>query len=146
MFIQSFEVGNLKELRKRTDLPLIQLLEAGGHPWDDPRPYAEMATPAGLAEIARYADGLGPDKRMIVPAGPDGRLLEPASLIADAHRAGLQVHPWTFRSDNPFLSREYEGDPEREYHQFFSLGVDGLFSDFTNDAVRARGRWRHACP
>lgn len=142
VFIQSFEVGNLEELRKRTDLPLIQLLEAAGHPWDDPRPYAELATPAGFAGIANYADGIGPDKRMIVPASPDGRLLEPTSLVADAHRAGLKVHPWTFRSDGPFLAAEYGGDPEREYHQFFSLGVDGLFSDFSNDAVRARGRWR----
>jgi glycerophosphoryl diester phosphodiesterase len=143
VYIQSFEVGNLRELRRRTDLPLIQLLEARGNPWDDPRPYAEMATPAGLAEIATYADGIGPDKRIIVPAGPDGRLLEPTSLVADAHRAGLQVHPWTFRSDSPFLAPEYEGHPEREYDRFFSLGVDGLFSDFSDTAVRARERWKN---
>jgi glycerophosphoryl diester phosphodiesterase len=142
VYIQSFEVGNLKELRQRTDLPLIQLLEAQGHPWDDPRAYADLAAPAGLAEIAAYADGIGPDKRMIVPAGPEGRLLEPTSLVADAHRAGLQVHPWTFRSDGSFLAPEYGGDPGREYDQFFSLGVDGLFSDFSDAAVRARERWR----
>ena len=62
----------------------------------------------------------------------------PTSLVADAHRAGLLVHPWTFRSDAPFLAAEYAGDPEREYAQFFSLGVDGLFSDFSETAVRAR--------
>ena len=141
VYIQSFEVGNLKELRKRTDLPLIQLLEAQGRPWDDPRSYAGMATPAGLAAIAAYADGIGPDKRMIVPAGPDGHLLAPTSLVADAHRAGLLVHPWTFRSDGPFLAPEYGGDPEREYARFFSLGVEGLFSDFSDHAVGARERW-----
>ena len=140
VFIQSFEVGNLQKLRKRTGLPLIQLLEAQGRPWDDPRAYADLATPAGLAEIATYADGIGPDKRMIVPAGPDGHLLAPTSLVADAHRAGLLVHPWTFRSDGPFLAPEYEGDPEREYAQFFSLGVDGLFSDFADHAAGARER------
>jgi len=140
VFIQSFEVGNLQKLRKRTGLPLIQLLEAQGRPWDDPRAYADLATPAGLAEIAAYADGIGPDKRMIVPAGPDGHLLAPTSLVADAHRAGLLVHPWTFRSDGPFLAPEYEGDPEREYAQFFSLGVDGLFSDFADHAAGARER------
>jgi glycerophosphoryl diester phosphodiesterase len=142
VYIQSFEVGNLRDLRKRTGLPLIQLLEAQGHPWDDPRLYAELATPAGLAEIATYADGIGPDKRMIVPADAGGGLLAPTSLVADAHRAGLRVHPWTFRSDSPFLAPEYGGDPEREYDQFFSLGVDGLFSDFSDAAVRARERWR----
>jgi len=141
VYIQSFEVGNLKELRKKTDLPLIQLLEARDRPWDDPRPYAELAIPAGLAEIATYADGIGPDKRMIVPM-VDGRLREPTTLVADAHRAGLRVHPWTFRSDSPFLAPEYGGDPGREYDQFFSLGVDGLFSDFSDAAVRARERWR----
>lgn len=146
VYIQSFEVGNLRELRKSTDLPLIQLLEAAGQPWDftvagDIRTYRDLATPAGLAEIAAYADGIGPDKRGIVPSGPDGRLLPPTSLVADAHHAGLLVHPWTFRSDGPFLAPEYGGDPEREYHQFYSLGVDGLFSDFSDTAVHARASW-----
>jgi glycerophosphoryl diester phosphodiesterase len=147
VYIQSFEVENLRELRKVTDLPLIQLLEAAGQPWDftvagDSRTYQDLATPAGLAEIAAYADGIGPDKRMIVPADPDGRLLSPTTLVEDAHRAGLLVHPWTFRSDGTFLAAEYAGDPEREYEQFFALGVDGLFSDFSDVAVRARERWR----
>ena len=147
VYIQSFEMGNLQELRKVTDRPLIQLLEAAGQPWDftvagDARTYQRLATPAGLAEIATYADGIGPDKRMIVPADPGGRLLPPTALVEDAHRAGLLVHPWTFRSDGTFLAAEYGGDPEREYEQFFGLGVDGLFSDFSDLAVRVRERWR----
>jgi glycerophosphoryl diester phosphodiesterase len=147
VYIQSFEMGNLQELRKVTDLPLIQLLEAAGQPWDfavagDSRTCQDLATPAGLAEIATYADGIGPDKRMIVPAGPGGRLLPPTALVEDAHRAGLLVHPWTFRSDGSFLAPEYAGDPEREYEQFFALGVDGLFSDFSDTAVGARERRR----
>ena len=146
VYIQSFEVGNLKALREATDLPLIQLMEAEGRPWDfavagDPRTYHDLATPAGLAEIATYADGIGPDKRRIVPAGPDGRLLPPTPLVADAHAARLLVHPWTFRSDGTFLAPEYGGDPGREYEQFFRLGVDGLFSDFSDTAVRAREAW-----
>ena len=147
VFIQSFEVGNLKMLRKLTDLPLIQLMETAGRPWDftvagDPRTYYDLATPAGLKEIATYADGIGPDKRMIVPVGPDGRLLSPTSLIKDARAAGLLVHPWTFRSDGSFLAPEYKGDPGKEYDQFFSLGVNGLFSDFSDTAVQAREAWR----
>ncbi len=149
VYIQSFEVGNLKRLRQVTDLPLIQLMEAVGRPWDfvvagDPRTYHDLATPAGLMEIATYADGIGPDKRMIVPAGPDGRLLSPTSLVKDAHAAKLLVHPWTFRSDGSFLAPEYGGNPGKEYDQFFSLGVDGLFSDFSDTAVKAREAWsRH---
>jgi len=146
VFIQSFEVGNLQELRKRTDLPLIQLLDVEGQPYDlalagNDRTYRDLAAPAGLAEIAAYADGIGPNKRLVVPLGPDGRLQSPTSLVEDAHRAGLLVHPWTFRSDGNFLAAEYVGDPEREYDQFFSLGVDGLFSDFPDAALHARERW-----
>jgi glycerophosphoryl diester phosphodiesterase len=146
VFIQSFETGNLKELRRRTDLPLIQLLDDEGQPWDlaaagDPRTYRDLATRDGLAAIAEYADGIGPNKRLIVPAGADGRLQPPTTLVADAHRMSLLVHPWTFRDEERFLAPDYEGRPEREYQQFFDLGVDGLFSDFTATAVRARKVW-----
>jgi glycerophosphoryl diester phosphodiesterase len=147
VYIQSFETGNLQELRRRTDLPLIQLLEVAGQPFDltvagDPRTYRDLATPEGLAGIARYADGIGPNKRLIVPIDADGHLQPPTSLVADAHRAGLLVHAWTFRSDGPFLALHYEGNHGKEYEQFFRLGVDGVFSDFTDHAVRARADWR----
>jgi glycerophosphoryl diester phosphodiesterase len=151
VFIQSFETSNLQALRRRTDLPLIQLLEAVGQPWDlalagDPRTYDDLGTPPGLAAIAGYAAGIGPNKRRIVPAGPDGQLLSPTSLVADAHRAGLAVHCWTFRSEAPFLAAGYAGEPEREYEQLFDLGVDGVFGDFPDIAVRVRDAWlrRHA--
>lgn len=143
VFIQSFETANLQALRRRTDLPLIQLLEPYGQPWDlalagDPRTYGDLGTPRGLAAIAGYAAGIGPHKRLIVPAGPDGRLLPPTSLVADAHRAGLAVHAWTFRSEPAFLAPGYGGEPEREYEQFFDLDVDGVFSDFADLAVNVR--------
>ncbi len=147
VFIQSFETGNLRALREKTDLPLIQLLDDAGQPWDlaaagDPRTHRDLATPEGLAGIARYANGIGPSKRLIVPAGPDGRLGSPTSLVADAHRAGLLVHPWTFRSEETFLAPDYERNPERELEQFYDLGVDGLFSDFADVAVKARDVWQ----
>jgi glycerophosphoryl diester phosphodiesterase len=126
VFLQSFEMDSLKLLKTLTDLPRIQLLDDGAH---------TMATPEGLAEIAAYADGIGPNKRLIVPAGPDGRLRPPTSLVEDAHRAGLLVHPWTFRSDPVFLAPDYEGDAVREIEQFLSLGVDGLFTDFPDLVV-----------
>ena len=129
VFIQSFETGNLRELRKKTGVRLIQLLEAEGH---------GLATAEDLAWIATYADGIGPDKRLIVPQGKDGRLLPPTSLVEDAHRAGLLVHPWTFRSDPQFLAPEYGGRPEREIEQFYGLGVDGVFSDFPDITARAK--------
>ncbi len=140
VYLQSFEIGNLKRLRGMTDLPLIQLLEAEGRPWDVDRSYRDLATPTGLTEIASYADGIGPDKRMIVPAEPAGRLLPATSLVEDAHRAGLLVHPWTLRSEERFLAPDYEGDPGREVRQFLGLGVDGLFTDFPDLARREADR------
>jgi glycerophosphoryl diester phosphodiesterase len=143
VFLQSFEVGNLRWLRERTALRLIQLLDEKGAPWDfvvtgDSRTYADLATPDGLREIAGYAAGIGPHKRLIVPLGPQGRLAEPTTLVRDAHAAGLLVHPWTFRNEASFLHRDYGGDPAAELRQFYALGVDGVFADFPDVAVRAR--------
>ena len=159
VFIQSFEVANLEELNRRTRVPLVQLLDATGRPYDfvvagDPRTYADLATPEGLAEIATYADGVGPNKNLIVPRDADGRLLDPTGLVRDAHRAGLQVHPWTFRKENNFLPADFQqgnpaspeflratGDAPAEFRLFFRLGVDGLFSDHPDTAVAARHRF-----
>ena len=147
VFIQSFEVGNLQRLDRRIDVPLVQLL--GGRtqrPADDPRAYAELATPAGLAAIARYADGVGPSKDYIVPRAATGASLPPTSFVTDAHAAGLVVHPYTFRNENTFLPLELRrgsdpaawADAIAEYEQFFGLGVDGVFSDYPDTAVEAR--------
>ena len=159
VFIQSFETGNLKELNRRTRLPLVQLLSDVGAPYDlvaagDPRTYADLSTPEGLAEIATYADGIGPSKNQIVPRDADGNLLEPTSLVDDAHRAGLLVHPYTFRNENNFLPADFRqgnpaspaylratGDAPAEYRLFFRLGVDGLFSDNPDTAVGSRHRY-----
>ncbi|MFB2936282.1 glycerophosphodiester phosphodiesterase [Aerosakkonemataceae cyanobacterium BLCC-F154] len=141
IFIQSFETGNLQKLSQLTDLPLIQLLENFGQPFDllmngDRRTYKDLTTPPELAKIAKYATGIGPNKQMIIPVDSDGKLLSPTSLIADAHAAGLLVHPYTFRNENQYLAPDYNHNPEAEYEQFFSLGVDGVFSDFPDTALR----------
>jgi len=144
VFIQSFEVQNLKDLSKLTKVRLVQLMEdAKSKPYDfvvagDRRSYGDLMTPGELAAIATYASGIGPFKGSIVPAGPGGALLPPTSLVADAHKAGLVVHPYTFRDEPRFLAPDYGLDPVKEYHQFFRLGVDGVFSDFGDTAVRAK--------
>ena len=153
MFLQSFETGNLKALDELVDVPLVQLLgSSGSRPYDfvesgDQRTYAELATPAGLAEIASYADGVGPSKDYIVPRDATGASLPSTSFVDDAHDAGLLVHPYTFRNENSFLPLELRssadpaayGDAIAEYQQFFELGVDGLFSDNPDTGVEARG-------
>jgi len=178
VFIQSFEVANLKKLNTMTPIRLVQLIDAVDvdltgelihySPYDfilsgDTRTYADLVTPAGLSEIATYADGIGPWKRYIVSvrgidANADGQpddvngdgsvndadkqLLPPSSLIVDAHDAGLLVHPYTFRNETRYLAANYGDNPVEEYLQFYCLGVDGLFSDFPDTAVSSRELFR----
>ncbi len=152
VFIQSFEVANLKALRGMTKLRLVQLVGEDGAAWDrivagaPSTAYREMLRPAGLDAIAGYADAIGPAKGLIVPRDRDNALLAPTSLVVDAHRAGLLVHPWTFRNENQFLPSELRregdhgthGNAIAEYRMFFDLGIDGLFSDFPATAIAAR--------
>ena len=146
VFIQSFESRNLRDLRRKTDLRLVQLLDQGpGRPFDlaargDLRTYQDLCRHEELAKIRAYADAIACHKGLIVPGGPAGRLLAPTSLVADAHAQGLEVHAWTFRSEPQFLPEDYGGAPEREYEQFFDIGVDGVFTDFPDAASAVRER------
>jgi glycerophosphoryl diester phosphodiesterase len=126
VLIQSFERPSLEYLRPRTRVRLVQLTSS---PAD--------VTPDRLAGMARYADGLGAEKTLIVPEGPGRRVLPPTTVVRDAHAAGLFVHAWTMRSEPAFLSPSYNGDPAAEVRQFIALGVDGVFTDFPDVAVRA---------
>jgi glycerophosphoryl diester phosphodiesterase len=140
VFIQSFEVSNLQYLAKNTDLPLVQLLNDHGKPDDfvingDRRTYADLATASGLRDIAKYAQAVGVNKNLVIPRDRAGKLGLATSLVRDAHAVGLQVHPWTFRNEDFFLPQDFLGNPQGEYELFFSLGIDGVFSDFPDTAV-----------
>lgn len=139
-FLQSFETGNLRVLSRLTRLPLVQLIEAAGAPYDfvlsgDRRTYADLVTPQGLAEIAGYASCIGPAKSLLIPRDADARLTRPTSLVADCHAAGLQVHPWTFRAESEFLPTGL--DLEGELRLFLQAGIDGFFTDQPDVGVRA---------
>jgi glycerophosphoryl diester phosphodiesterase len=172
VFIQSFEQANLIALNKMTRVKLVQLIDADDvnadgslsfvAPYDRPydwtvsgnatllaRNFGYLTTDAGLQEVKRYADGIGPWKRYIVstaviapangaPGEAARKLLAPTDLVQRAHKAGLLVHPYTFRNEARRLANDYAGSPIAEYQQFFALGVDGLFSDFPETAIAAR--------
>ena len=161
VFIQSFEAGNLRWLRERTSVQLVQLINGGALGEDGmpaPTPVIRLAsdcllypieTPPDLSkpgerrakafeEIAAYADAVGPWKRWIVGEQTvEGvRRATPASdFIPRAHAAGLAVHAWTFRNESQYLLADYEGDPASEYLVFAALGVDGVFTDYPDTAV-----------
>ncbi|MBI5719139.1 MAG: glycerophosphodiester phosphodiesterase [Burkholderiales bacterium] len=177
VFIQSFEQANLKYLRSRTSVRLVQLVDADdvapdgsityAAPFDRPYDWAvsgragtfgDLLTPAGLAEVRTYADGVGPWKPYLISSAcvtlvagkcadingdglvndADRKLLPPTQVVAHAHALGLLVHPYTFRNEPRRLASNFKGNPVNEYLAFYELGVDGLFTDFTDTAVAAR--------
>jgi glycerophosphoryl diester phosphodiesterase len=153
VFIQSFEVSNLQRLKGMTLIPLVQLVDSEGAPWDwvqagSKRTFADMVKPAGLAEVASYARAISPHKSMLISRRSDGNLGTETGLIEAAHQAGLQVHSWTFRSENQYLppalrngsDPDSDGDLSREVSRFFEAGLDGVFSNHPDQAVQARDR------
>lgn len=150
VYIQSFEVENLKTLSGMTQLRLVQLF-GGGQPYDQQvkgsdLTYAQMATQAGLKAISAYAAGVGPEKSYIIPRDANGNLGQPTDFVPNAHAAGLKVHPYTFRAENVFLptnlrsslSPADRGDIETEIQAFLDAGIDGLFIDHPDIAVKVR--------
>jgi glycerophosphoryl diester phosphodiesterase len=149
VFIQSFESANLQYLRAKTKVRLVQLLDDGALQYDA----AGVAVtgvnipqhddkrggkpPASLQDIASYANAIGPWKRQILRDMKSPTLLK-TTLIEQAHAAGLGVHTYTFRNEPAMLAPQYNNDPLSEYRQFFEMGVDGVFSDFPDTALKAR--------
>ena len=142
VFIQSFEVDNLKAMATQTRVRLIQLMAEQGAPADGAADsYAAMATPDGLRAIAVYAYGIGPNKAMVTGSGGT-----PTPLVADAHAAGLKVHSWTLRAENYFLPLRHKSgiDPRthgrlsNEIAEQLAAEVDGFFTDFPYAGVQAR--------
>jgi glycerophosphoryl diester phosphodiesterase len=150
VYIQSFETANLKAIRAKigTSQPnwkLIQLMDNSTlKPYDfvkagDPRTYADLATAAGMQEIATYADGVGPYKLTIMNVDSAGAFMEPTPLVANAHAVNLKVHPFTFRPENTFLPTPLKAagpDTMRnpagsvaEIQAYLKVGIDGFFTD-----------------
>lgn len=183
ILVQSFDPASLKYMRSAgLTTRLVQLVDGNdvnyktgemvyqtndeynfvdGRPYSwtlagDGRYFGAMLTPAGLAEIKTYADGIGPWKPQVMSltvspfkaTNADGSVytgsladvntVAPTSLIADAHKAGLFVHTYTFRNEQKYLAGFYKGDPVAEYLAFYRAGIDGVFTDFANTGVAAR--------
>ena len=175
IYLQSFDPESLKYLRKAgMKAKGVQLIDGNdynfkdgsvgyitsdewtfisGRPYSwtlagDARTFAAMQTPAGLADIKTYADGIGPWKpqvlaHSVVPykdgAGlKDVNTLKDTGLITNAHKAGLIVHSFTFRNEPARLAGIFKGDPVQEFLAYFRLGIDGVFTDFTATGVAAR--------
>ncbi|MEV1022462.1 glycerophosphodiester phosphodiesterase [Streptomyces sp. NPDC050264] len=151
-FLQSFEPTSIQRLNKLVGNPLVVLLStANSRPADfvdtgDPRTVADLITPKGLREIASYAQGIGPTLDLVIPKDSAGKLLEPTTLVKDAHAAGLILHPYTMRNENTFLPADFKkgtdpnayGDAFGAFQAYFATGIDGIFSDNCDTALLAR--------
>jgi glycerophosphoryl diester phosphodiesterase len=133
VIVQSFESGNLRDFDARSPLFLVRLIA--------PKQRAELDR---LADIASFADAIGPHKDLVIPRDKKGRLGQPTDLVARSHALGLDVHIWTMRDEPKFLP--VDCSPLQEYAAYFEAGIDGLFTDWTTTAVQAREAWRSAAP
>ncbi|MET9503013.1 glycerophosphodiester phosphodiesterase [Streptomyces sp. NPDC006622] len=152
VIIQSFEPTSIRRLDRMVGNPLVVLLSgATTRPWDfvetgDPRTVADLVTPKGLREIAGYAQGIGPTLDLVVPKDAAGNLATPTTLVKDAHAAGLILHPYTMRNENPFLPANFRkgtdpdayGDVFGAYRAYFATGIDGVFTDQPDTGLLAR--------
>ncbi|KWK01988.1 glycerophosphodiester phosphodiesterase [Burkholderia ubonensis] len=150
IYIQSFEIANLKAIRNRIgssqpNWKLVQLMDdAAQRPYDfvkanDKRTYGDLSTRDGMREVATYANGVGPYKASIIAVGADGTLQQPTPYVRYAHEAGLVVHPYTFRPENNFLpaslkdggaaSARNTAGSVREIQAYLRAGIDGFFTD-----------------
>ncbi|MEV4230875.1 glycerophosphodiester phosphodiesterase [Streptomyces bobili] len=152
VILQSFEPTSIQRLNKMVGNPLVVLLSgATTRPWDfvetgDPRTVADLVTVKGLREIAGYAQGIGPTLDLVVPKDASGNLTTPTTLVKDAHAAGLILHPYTMRNENPFLPANFRkgtdadayGDVFGAYRAYFATGIDGVFTDQPDTGRLAR--------
>lgn len=131
VYVQCFDEAEVKRIRNELGYKgrLVQLIE-GSRPLLDE--HKHLRTPAGLAEIAKVADGIGPALSDVVARKGDGPL-EPTSLVRDAHALGLEVHPYTFRADA--LPPGVGSLEDLLRIALADIGVDGVFTDHPDRAV-----------
>jgi glycerophosphoryl diester phosphodiesterase len=167
VYVQSFEMQNLKDIRKKSTVKLVQLVDNPVPPYDwvvsgRNGTSADVLSKTGLDEVKTYADVISPWKRdlvsirgikfdaagAVVDSDGDGVVGDSDyytyvnnTIIEDAHARGLLVHAYTFRDESFRLAANYSNDPVNEYLDFFNRGLDGLFSDNGKTAVAARKKW-----
>ncbi|WP_442499469.1 glycerophosphodiester phosphodiesterase [Methylobacter sp. sgz302048] len=174
IFIQSFEVSNLIYLNFKTNIKLVQLIDADDvnadgsislaapyrQPYDfvvlgDLRTFADLLTEEGLDFVRTYADGIGPWKPYLVKTVDDGidRDGDGKLTINDRRVEGstgvLEMAHEKGLQVHTWTFRNDAGgygftDPEEEMTYYFDLGVDGLFTDFPDTGISARDQSKNA--
>lgn len=168
VFIQSFEVSNLQYLNTKTDIRLVQLIDADDvnkdgsmslvapyrQPYDfvvkgDTRLFSDLLTSSGLDFVKTYADAVGPWKPYLVKTVDDGveRTGDTTLSINDRRVDGStgvieMAHAKGLLVHTWTFRNDASGygfkDPQTEMRYYMSLGLDGVFTDFPATGVAAR--------
>lgn len=130
VFLQCFDGPTLQRLRHelRTPLPLIQLLGENSWGMGTDSDYNYLKSAEGLAEVATYADGIGPWINQIYLGRDAAGAIALSDLASRARSLDLLVHPYTFRCDE--LPAGISSFSELLEIFFRQVGVDGVFTDF----------------
>ena len=135
LYLQTFCFEELKILKNEIlpeaeiDLNLIQLV-------DNENTYPWIFEEDGMQRLANFADGIAPEKSLIVTNLSTVSSIKITQLVRRAHAAGLKVHPYTYRSDPgqmPSYVKSFEELLEKHY---LDADVDGIFTDFPDKATR----------
>ena len=139
VFVQCFDAEEIVRLRDELGcrMRLVQL--AGDNSWGEAATdYDALCSEAGLAELARTADAIGPWVNKLYTPGAQGNAPRSSGLTERAHEAGLLVHPYTFRADD--LAPGFDNFEDMVRYFCAGLGVDGLFTDFPDRVLQLLSR------
>ena len=151
LIVESFEQSALARIQS-LDVPgrVTFLADATGAPADQVGPsrrgYSDYLTDAGLARLAAEVDGVSVDKSLLLELDAGGSVVGTTDLVERARSAGLETYTWTLRAENQFLEKNFRrglrakelGHWEREFDLIMRTGVDGVFADQPDLALRAR--------
>lgn len=151
VYLQTFDFNELKRIHNDLlpaldmKIKLVQLIAEND--WNEtfeldtdgslkPYDYSWMHSAEGIKKLANYADGLGPALSMIVlPQSTKNNLIF-SSLVNNAHSAGLEVHPYTFRLESNHIPAYASSFDELVNIFLFQANVDGIFTDFPDLAIK----------
>ncbi len=136
VYVQCFDDAELRRLKLELGCPykLIQLI-GENRSLEATTDFDALRTAQGLAELAKIVDGIGPKLQHAYELGTNDKKPVPTGLVDMAHAVGLAVHPYTFRADD--LPEGFTSYPELVRFFAHTVNVDGLFTDFPDQTLRA---------
>nr|BAN67553.1 glycerophosphodiester phosphodiesterase [uncultured Borrelia sp.] len=128
IYLQTFDFDELKRIREDLGYQGKLIMIIGENDWDEaPTDYEYIKSEEGIAEVAKYSDGIGPWIPQVII---DGKITDLTSL---AHKYNMEVHAYTFRID---ALPSYAKDANELLDLLFNKAkIDGIFTDFTDTVV-----------